>query len=440
VTRWLALFAVLAACGDGIGVPDATVTPDVMRGLVTVEVRSRFVGSGARVFVQRAGSELVIATATDANGRVQAYVPEHSFVTVVLVHSDDLGVRHFVYTQADVNPGDQVVIDDGTLASTAAISVRIPAGGPDFGSYQAFVPCVATPNLLVPDQPSSVELTGCTSSGTLVVRSSFESFAYVHDASFAPGSLVSLTGETYEPYVDIPLRVTNVPPAITNVRARQTLLDGDRELWIDQLQDGFLFFDGFETSAETTLRGPTWPDARVITKLTTDTFTAGVPSVFEWGPRGEPTTIDFGADALREYQTVPRYVPEANAIGWIEGDRGRLPDAVLAELSWFFSDEQRSASIYWRVFARRGEDARLTLPVLPDVMFQPTGFLDARVTNIGIEGGYDRLRELPVLGRFRDPLFRNELFENPGPTSWPIDAPAGRVVFMSSRNGGGPEF
>lgn len=403
-----------------------------MRGLVTLEVRSRYVGDGARVFVQRPGSELVIATTTDANGRLQAFIPEHSFVTVVLVPTDVLDTR-YLYTQSDVNPGDELILDDGTIVSSSTISVRVPADDPDLG-YQAFVPCFNTSTLqLVADQPGPVDLMGCAERGTLIVRSGFERFMYRHDVSFAQGGLVSLTDGAYEPYADIPLRVTNVPPTIQNVRARQTLLDGNRELWIADMFDKVLFFDGFTTTADTTLRSPTWPDARAITKVSAETFTPGIPTVYEWGPRGEPTTIDFGADALREYQTVPRYVPGANGVGWIEGDRGRLADALLAELQWFVSDELTTTTVKWRVFARRGEEPWLTVPVLPEPTLRPAGFINVDVTNIGIDGGYDRLRKLPLLGRFRAPRFQDEQFTNPGTSVWPIDAPTGRVVLVSTR-------
>jgi hypothetical protein len=414
--RGLALLGALAACGDGLAGPDASVPLDVPRDLVTVHVRSLAVRDGARVFFQRPDSTLVLSTTTDASGRVQAYIPPHTTVTVELVNGVMGGGRgRTLYTQLDVNPGDELVIDDGSVASTASITVEIP---PDEGgvNYTLHAPCDATASsALVPDQPTPYTLSGCLTTGDLLITSDDTgNFLYVPHVAFATAPL-QLAGP-YLPATPFTLRVADVPPDVRFLRAQIEPLDGPHEIpyLFRELQLGF---DGFETSKDVELEAPAWDGQRTLVRLTSDDFTISAPTVYAWGPTGAPTTVDFGADLPRAYLTRPVYDPARHRVGWLEADQGRRADAVLVQLEWFSSD-----SITWRIFGPRGDDTAIALPALPDPVLAPIDFPVTNVTTIAIDGGYDRLRALPLLGRL----------DNVGFGAWPMDTPTGRVTFQTS--------
>lgn len=432
--RRLALCGVLAACGDGLTVPDARVAPDVDRGLVTVQVRSHRLVNGARVFFQQADSQLVLATTTDAEGRAQAYTPPGSFVTVELTEIS-MGVfeTRYLFTQVDVNPGDEVVIDDGTTAAQASLTmtVTVPPATPDLltTTFSLLGPCTISPSELAPDQPTLMTFTGCPQTASVIVESKFSSgdrgYLLRKNVLISDGVSLQFTG-AYRPLTTTRLRVASVPPSIRRMDAAQTLLDGPRELFGAPTRT--LFFDRFEPSAELALATLPWDDARAITKLST-TDGVGIANLWEWGPRSEPVhTIEWGTDAVRPYLAYPQYSPRANIVGWIEGDRGRRADAVLVQLYWTARTDLRELDVYWNLFTARGDETWVTLPSLPDLLLRPTNAFVEDVTNFAIEGGYERLRSLPLLARW--PHFGAS-------PSWPIDAPEGRVTFTSVTGLGG---
>jgi hypothetical protein len=413
----LALLGVLAACGDGLAGPDASAPLDAPHDLVTVQVRSLAVRDGARVFFQRPDSTVVLTTTTDASGRVQAYIPPHTTVTVELVTGVAVGNRgRTLYTQLDVNPGDELVIDDGSIVTSASISVEIPAdeGG---AHYTLHAPCAAHPStsdMLVPDQLTPYALAGCPAAGDLLITSdNTGNFLYVPHVAFTTTPL-QLAGP-YRPTTPLALRIDDVPPDVRLLRVQIEPIDGTHEL-------GYLFrelqleLDGFETSKDVELSAPAWEGQRTLVRLTSDDPRISAPTVYAWGPTGAPTTIEFGADLPRAYLTRPTYDPAAHRVGWLETDQGRLADAVLVQLQWFSTD-----NVAWQIFGRRGEGTSITLPVLPDPALAPIASPVTNVTTIAIDGGYDRLRALPLLGQLRDVGFG----------AWPMDAPTGRVTFQT---------
>ena len=131
------------------------------------------------------------------------------------------------------------------------------------------------------------------------------------------------------------------------------------------------------------------------------------------GPPAAAVWIDFTGLDQRRYLTRPSYSATANLVGWIEGDHGQLPDVVHAELSWFNPRSGRSA--YWHIVGPRTEDAWITAPVLPDPDLQPVNPQVVELTSLSVEGGYARLRELPVMITLR-PL---------------LEAPSGLVVYQN---------
>lgn len=433
--RSLALLGVgvIAACGDGIAGPDASVPVDANTDLVTVEVRSAYAGASTRVFFQRADSTAVLTTTTDADGRVQAYIPPHAIVSVDLVSS---GGQHILLTQLDVNPGDEVVFDDGSEQPAAQLLVSASPLDGGF-EYRVRAPCPAassTGDILL-EAPMmvtlDVSLFGCETTGNLIVEATAADgtpqFLARKNLVLADNTSVELTGE-YQPLAPITMRAIHVPPKARAVTLEQVLLDGTHPLLPAPGLPFPLPYDGFADSVETTMLDETWPDAHRLAKATADSYGAGIAAVYAWGPSDDTTTIDFGDDGLHEYLTRPTYSAATHRVGWLEADQGRLADAVLIELS--APSPLTSAYTTWRLLVPRTEHSYVTLPVLPVTAFYADAAYVTSVTNIAIDGGYERLRKLPrLLGQWSPNVPLNSV-------EWPLDAPTGRVVLQLVGNGG----
>lgn len=437
MARSLALLGVgvLAACGDGLAGSDASAPVDANTDLVTVEVRSAFAGASTRVFFQREDSTPVLTTTTDGEGRVQAYIPPHTIVTIDVVDTDGF---HRLQTQFDVNPGDEVVFDDGTeQTSVTRLLISAPAleGGFD---YRVRAPCpVSSGDGGIAFAGASTvtldaALYGCENTGSVMVEVTAPDgtprFLSRRDILLANNASVELTGE-YQPLSPITVRALHIPPKARAVTLQQVLLDGTHALqrevtpFIQPLP-----YDGFADSLETTSLDETWPDARRLVTARADSYGVAVAAVYQWGPSdGATATIDFGDDGLHEYLTRPTYSPVTHRLGWLEADQGRLADAVLIEL------RALATNATWRLLAPRTERSSITLPVLPDGTFPDDMAFISSVTNIAIDGGYARLRKIPrLLGQW---AFDAVQFPNVD-LDWPIDAPTGRVVLELVGDGG----
>ncbi|MDX2094243.1 MAG: hypothetical protein SFX73_40805 [Kofleriaceae bacterium] len=416
--RRLVVLGVLVACGDGIAIPDAP-TPDAdERQLVTVEVRSARLGSGARVLFQDRESKLLTALKTDPAGNGNAYIPDTpSFVTIQLT---DEGNTRLLYTIPNVRPGDHVVFDDGTRVKTTPITLTVPSDEGGVGLYDLRTACGRSS--IEADTPTSLQLLNCGASVDMLLFSPEGQYLYRPDVGIFDDRLITLEG-TYEQFGVTTVRVNKPAPASFQARVDQVLLDGNRTLY--PLSSGFVFFDGTTPFAETTIGSPLWPNARVMTRLKDVSTSFATNQVLEWGPRGEPTEIDLDRGLLRTMLTFPRYHPDTRTVSWLERDQGELADATLVQLRW--TDEETFTNVVWRMFVERTNNARVTLPLLPDPRLQPVNAVVDDVTNFAIDGGYERLRALPLLGRW-NPFDWNDFLTESSPT--------GRLVYQSSNTSG----
>lgn len=413
----MVLVGVLAGCGDGIALPDATVLEDVPRERVTVEVRSARVGSGARLTFQDRDSQVIAATKTDGDGRGNAYVPSTiEFVTIELEDRSDIPTR-WMYTIQDVSPGDHVVLDDGTLSSSIAFIATLPREPREFPALTLHTPCGVFFEIQ-PEVATDITLTSCGPVADMLVTSDQNTFVYRPDVAIVDGGSVSITGE-YQPFVARHLRVTELPPSTFQVRVSQTLLDGSRALYSPF--ETFASVDPNQRTADATLFTPDWPEARVLTRVLESNSNIGTRAMYTWGPRTEPHEIDVSPDRVRSLLTFPTFQPETNVVSWLETDQGRVPDAALLSLQWTVDDRGTFTNVEWRYFTPRTETTRIELPRLPDSTNQPLSpFID--LTNFAIEGGYERLRKLPFLTRWQSNSVGN---------TWLVDTAEGRLTFQT---------
>lgn len=422
VIRRLVLLGALAACGDGITLPDAEVVDAVARELVTVEVRSAHIGSGARVLFLDRDSTLVASIRTDAAGRGNTYVPDTVLSVTIELSGSETGHR-WLYTIPNVRPGEHVELDDGTLVMTTSVTVEVEAHNGAVSGYQLETPCGSTS--LEADVPTDVQLTNCGSSADMVVLWQNE-FLYRADVGIFENAALNLAGE-YKPLTSTTVRVVKPRPTTFQVQIQQMLLDGVRPLYTLP-GFGFLSFDGFTPWAEASFATPAIPNARILTRL--DDFSSngvGAITVLEWGARSEPTEIELDRGMPRQLLTFPVYEPTTHSVSWLERDQGQRADATLVGISW--QDESTLATMHWRMFVERTNNTRITFPRLPGATYQPPHAFVETLTNFAIEGGYERLRKLPILERWNPNDFRWN--------AWMLDRPEGRLIYESAGPSGG---
>jgi hypothetical protein len=422
VTWRFVLLGALAACGDGIAIPDAPMHDSAARELVTFEVRSARIGSGARVLITDRDSNLVATATTDAGGRGNAYVPD-AVLSVTIELSGTAFNERWLYTIPNVRPGDNVELDDGTLVETTTVTVKVAPFMGAVSGYQLETPCGSS--TLEADLPTNVFLTNCGTDADMLVLWNSNNYLYRADVGIIANGAINLAGE-YKQLSQTLIRVVKPRPTTFQVHVQQMLLDGSRPLAVVP-GFGFLNFDGFTTSAEANFTTPTWPNARVLTRL--DEFSSsgiGSNTVLAWGERTEPTEIELDRDLPRAMLNFPRYDPATGIVSWLERDQGRRADAALVAVGWIQRD---GTNVHWRMFVERTNNARIAFPRLPGGMYRPESAYVEHLTNFTIDGGYERLRKLPILGQWEPNAFRWN--------AWIIDAPEGRLNYESTGASGG---
>lgn len=411
----------LAGCGDGIGAPDATVPPDSDRGLVRVHLTGE-IADKARVFFQNADSSLVLATRSDAGGDATGYLAAGGFVTVVYP-----GDTQRVFTFAGVEPGDVLRVQN--FAATAKqnitpVRISVPPA-PNAADYSLYSSCGTADIRGAEAAPLDVLLDECgqTADMLVVAFSAPAGYLYRADVPVGPGKL-AVFDDAYRRFERARVHVENVPPSVNTVIVEQSLISDEVELWGPRVSGGgqvVLPLDGGDGMVEHDMFLP--PTGTLLTRVDPGSSSTmiGVEHVAEWGTPSTDVTIDFQATTLRPYLERAAYVRAEHALRWTESTAGDVPQAVLATFTWNLGGPG-SKNVVWTALAPRGEQPVLKLPVLPDPTLTPgsnaTVNLAQQLASIVIDGGYHRIRQLPLMGRFS------------AGERWPPDGPTGRVVYQ----------
>ena len=419
----------LAACGDGIGAPDATLGPDAALGLVKV----RYLGEGAlalnAVFFLNADSSLVLATRTSLDGTANAYMADGGSVTIVIPR----GGTQFMYTWLAVKSGDDLVVDErGSLITNelADFSIKIPAD-PAVEGFKLNSSCGAQDLTGADRFAVPALLSQCDGAADMLVYTlrsgSVESYLYRRDVPITRGGGV-VFDEAYRPIDSATIRVTGVPPAVQAIFAGQALMGRSRELY------------GVQTASVP--KGVGAQDGTIVPDNGTGTFTHAMPlpptgtlettldpefdnvlcqqHVVVWGPPSAVTQIAYDARPLRRFHERPTYLRDQNAIRWSEEPEGSSGDAVRTRMAWFRFDPNFNGQFDWQIVGPRGTEPILRLPVLPSPQLQPGSEFSSvqpfELETIQADGGYDRIRP-----RIHGPW-------NLRP--WPADGASGRLDFM----------
>ncbi len=410
----------ITACGDGLNdPPDAGVASDEGLGIVSVQYLADASDlSGLSVYFQNADSTVALATRTDGDGQAIGLLAPGGFVTVVVGNGN-------IWTYADVQAGDQLVIDQRTLLTTEArttIVLSVPTT-PGADRYTLTTSCGSDNITGAQEEPMPVALANCEGVADLLImaRSSepqpFGSnyrYLYRKDVALDPQTTLVIEGE-YAPAETSTVTVTNAPASVPRYTVAQSLVRGGRE--VSPRKAGNL-----EIASGTGLvsfsRSYAPPEGTTMTRLAPrDATTLGMSNIVQWGPSSTRTIIDAGAVPLRPYLERPHYMPEANRLEWTESVDGAVANAVVAVLE-FPRTDAAGQRWRWTVLSPRSETAIVTLPVLPrPELVAPAGAEIKELSSIAIEGGYDRIRPYLLGAWDQDDV-------------WPADTDAGRVDYL----------
>lgn len=392
--RSLVAIVLLAACGDGGTAPDAAATIDAPAGLVRVRYRGSVL-DGHAVFFQNADGSLALATRTGQDGTANAFMAPGGSVTLIDIKPSG----QFLSTWTAVQAGDEIVVDDpemngGTTLTTISLSFELD---PSAVIYRLHSSCGMQNLSGAVGGSLLVTLADCGGRADMLVFASGDEFHYLYaeNVPVVAGGFVTLAG----PYR--PVEASTV--AVTGVDARAPYLDvrlrliGEHRFLFDDSSELFGFADvtlsgGSGSTGVSVLRPP---GGTMLTQISEPLATGvGAHRLVHWGPPAETTTFEVGARTLRRYATRPRYAPLDHVITWTEEATGARADAVIATFGWF--RPEIGGSFDWRIFAPRGAEPIVRLPVLPDPAYAvhagDTIIQPYILTNIALDGGYDRLR------------------------------------------------
>ncbi len=407
---------VLAACGDGFAVSDATLAPDTEVGLVRVQYKGGAPEGNPVVFLSADGST-VLATHTDASGQANAYMSPGGTATIIGTN----GNSHLLYTWTDVRPGDELVLDRRAFSDvpfTRAYQVTAPiAQGAD--SYQLLTSCgsfVVPPFDVEPEVV--VDLRRCVDQTDMLVLagSNFIASSYLHVAEVPLTSTGIHLGGPYQSIGTATINVVGGPADSRFGIASQSLIAQDNVLY----RSSTIGFDvsGGLGQAIHEMPLPSASTLETLVRFDPGPTSIGAYFASTWGPATPTTPVDLNGTRLRAYTSRGVYDPNAQRVTWTEDASGAIGDAVLVQVGWFRPG--LGENYQWQVIARRGADPIVELPRLPGRDLTPragdTLVPPSILATIKIDGGYDRIRT-SLLGRW-----------TPGDT-WPIDTASGSVVY-----------
>lgn len=409
--RTLLVVLGLCSCGDSVLGPDAPIAADTSGGLVSVQFLSDLSALGDHVvYFQNADSSLVLAGRTAADGRANAFMAPGGFVTVAVNRSNLVAL----FTHIDVQPGDELVIDERTLSpneSRTTVRIRV-AEDPGAVFYDLTTSCGSADIRGADLEPIDVALSDCGGRADMLVRSFGDGVRYIYrkNVEIEAGATVVFAGP-YRPTEPATIVATGVEPTISGLLVTHSLIGGRRELYRDE-----------RVITPTAGVGSAVVDVPLpidgLSMIRIDVSPPGelaFEHVIEWGPSAPTSVIDVRS-GLRSILERPRIDPEQRAVVWTESSTGILADAVLATFQW--SPVGSSDNYQWTVVAPRKDEAIIRLPLLPREELIPQGTLiDPYVfATISTAGGYDAMRSRIVGGWA------------PGRV-WPVDGGSGRVVY-----------
>lgn len=408
-----AVLVLLAACGDGLALPDAAVVPpDSDFGLVRVQYKGGIPGGNVVMF-QNADGSTVLVTRTDADGEANAYMRAGGSTTIIGTN----GNTHLMYTWTGVQPGDELVLDRRRFSDVPfdkAYLVTMPIA-PGADTYQLLTACGG---FFVPpsdfDPNVVVDLRRCTERTDMLVLTNPPAYLHAAEVPLDGSGIINLSGG-YQAFAPSAINVSGGPTTSTFAFVTQFLIAQGQALYASSTH-GIAVPSGFGQvvhdmplpAASTLLTNVEFSGPNSVGSLVTTT----------WGPAKGATPIDVSTTQLRAFTSRPVYDPNQQRVTWTEAPVGALGDAVLLQVGWFRPGVDEN--FQWQVLARRGPEPMVQLPQLPGRDFIPhagdTILPPALLVTIGLEGGFDRLRTR-LLGSWV-----------PGDI-WPIDTAAGSVVY-----------
>jgi hypothetical protein len=408
------------------------------QGAVTIVVTlDGSAAPGATVYFQNADSSLVAEATTGSDGTATQVMKAGGFVTLIEpqavtvvtpppdVSSPITPNGQQVDTFADVEPGDVLHVDIGSVAETGAtIQLTVPADG-SAAEYSLTTTCgnaffeatavgsgsglgsgadVGSGSGSAAVQQATVTLDSCDGvADMLLVSEDVDgnplNELYAPSVPVTDGSAVTLT-QSYTPMTNLVLVGINVPATVQSNGAFGGLFS----------PHGFLDFNDINEGGEGNVEVFDYilPPAPLVS-LEEEEFDGSGSAVLDdqvigdWGSAAGGTTVfDATADRLPDYTAAPTFdIPSEQIQFGVTGGSASV-DGIITSVAFTRTtlgpdDETITATWDWRIVAPGSEVGAVAFPTLPTDEFAWNGSDGDQTSVDGVElghvtGGYDAAR------------------------------------------------
>jgi hypothetical protein len=439
-TNVCALAVVLCGCGGTSGAgPDGGGSDAAVVGTATITVRH--VGaavSGAHVAFQAVDGSVMGETTTDVNGVASGTVHAGGYITAAWM---DAGGNFFLFTYAQVKPGDNLLakISDAPASSAASLNVTFQDAVAGANQYRASDRCDEGGSATTPSTIVLTANSGCsngstwsvlgmarnnTGAGTTLAYATAESLAAAGTATFTTASWASAAAYT--------LTFTNAPANSVNFGAGLALGVNGVDITADLMGRALAATQG--ATFNSTIPSSAIADSLAQSYLIDFTPSSGrnmntllVQRVIPQPTAGPGPTIDLAAALLPRVHEPGINSTDLNHIVISFQADGAIgaADAAAASMTWM---DTAAKGHVWVVAGAAA--TTLTLPTLPASAsaWGPTAINNLTVPNVVVidlstAADWDAFRQ----------LFNREAFNLPTSTAATVRISESCVPGVSSR-------
>lgn len=414
--------AAVVACGDDGGankLPDAplpgsdSALPDTPQPPAPARLTILQAGApveGVDVYFQNADSSLVAKVPTDANGIAEATVMPNAFVTVVnpFAFPVPAGVTQSdLRTYAGVQPGDRLVLTDGTPNETLTNVNVVVDEDPNGSQYKMWATCMVFFQKSSASMPyyfsvgsagtvrptASPDLINCPTKTDVLIESedglgAGVGWIFKDDVAVAAAATIDIT-DAYTATPSVTLEYTDAPASLFGINVQNILATSDGALWREDINLG-------SGATTTTYTRPAPAGATQV--FVADLFVGGSSSntLVDWMPIATAPTLSLTGSLLRQITGAGAFDATTATATWPEEATGEAPDLAIVAVT---AIRKATASVWTWKIAGPVTGASLVYPTLPADIAQynvvagdQTSIYD--VTTAKVPGGYATVRPI----------------------------------------------
>ncbi|MDX2093981.1 MAG: Ig-like domain-containing protein [Kofleriaceae bacterium] len=399
----------LMACGDDGATPaDAAIDSQVAddappidapptSGTVTVTIRDNGAAvEGVNVYFQNPDGSLAAKVATNASGVASATMMTGGWVTAVDARAPSLPsfggrpIDHELKTWAGVEPGDQLLIEDGG-GSVSSITATVTLPTNNNLSY-AELHTTCGEDVVIPGQSDSITLWDCNGAADIIVigfddESLPIGYFYKANVTVADAGTLDFAAETYAALPDATFSFSNFPAEFSGLELENQIVTPHGNIY--EVGDSTALASG---AASVMVERPLpTPSKSILTSfLATGSSTH---ALFSWQATAATHAFDATGKILPSFSSTPTYDAATRRVSW-ESTGTIMPDMAMYEM-YVGRD---GGGWTWEILAPY-TGTSVTMPDLPTEIaeYLPLATDTVVTDELGaarLPGGYDAIRPI----------------------------------------------